>query len=162
MAHPYFQGNTAYPLIVSSQAGHNSEWNKWYKSYPILPYIQRHTVLVVPFMGFQYNKEQEQLTLCMLSIFSCCFGCLLIFFEINVQKIIPWILSVKQFGLRSGPTFCWAWFGSELFSKVIWPAQDTCRQKVKPLGMLKGLRTSPTMIKPIKESSYMSKHTKGW
>ena len=27
--------------------------------------------------------------------------------------------SVKQFGSRSGPTFCWAWSGSKLFAKVI-------------------------------------------
>ena len=27
--------------------------------------------------------------------------------------------SVKQFGARSGPTFCWAWSGSKLFAKVM-------------------------------------------
>ena len=37
--------------------------------------------------------------------------------------------SVKQFGSRSGPTFCWAWSGSKLFAKVI-----SRRQKSPPAG----------------------------
>ena len=33
----------------------------------------------------------------------------------------------KQFGSRSGPTFCWSWFGSKLFAKFI------SRQQKSPL-----------------------------
>ena len=38
------------------------------------------------------------------------------FFE---KKFREYNLSVKQIGSRSGPTFCRAWSGSKLFSKVI-------------------------------------------
>ena len=66
----------------------------------------------------------SMLTLCMLGIFSCSCCRLLIFFLINfLQNILRNTVSVsKQFGSRSGPTFCRFWFGSKLFVKcsLIW------------------------------------------
>ena len=46
---------------------------------------------------------------------------LLIFFKIDFFKKFfqEYHQSVKQFGSRSGPTFCPAWSGSKLFVKVI-------------------------------------------
>ena len=54
---------------------------------------------------FQHDKT---LTFCMLGIFFPCFYCLVIFFKINFFKKIfqEHYQSVKQFGSRSGPTFC--------------------------------------------------------
>ena len=52
----------------------------------------------------------KKLTLCPLGIFK------INFFEIFFQEYHQ---SVKQFGSRSGPTFCRAWSGSKLFAKVI-------------------------------------------
>ena len=54
-------------------------------------------------------------------IFSMFFCLLLIFFKINFfEKFIQkYDQSVKQFGSRSGPTFCRTWSGFKLFAKVI-------------------------------------------
>ena len=57
-----------------------------------------------------------------------CFCChLLTFFKINVfQKFFQeHYQSVKQFGSRSGPMFCWSLSGSKLFAKVISRQQVT-------------------------------------
>ena len=52
------------------------------------------------------------------------------FFETFFQEFHQeYHLSVKQIGSRSGPTFCWAWFGSNLFEKVM--SDNTSRQRVK-------------------------------
>ena len=61
------------------------------------------------------------LTLCMLGNFSCFCRLLLFFFKINIFKKFFQIHypCVKQFGSRSGRTFCRSWSGSKLFAKVI-------------------------------------------
>ena len=49
------------------------------------------------------------------------FCCLLILFKINFSEKFfqEYHLSVKQIGSRSGPTFCRAWSGSNLFAKAM-------------------------------------------
>ena len=78
----------------------------------------------------------------MLGNFFTCFCCrLLDFLNINFFKKFfkEHYQSVKWFGSRSGPTFCWSWSDSKLFSKIIsrqqklplaskelsWPYKDT-------------------------------------
>ena len=72
----------------------------------------------------------------MLGNFSWFFCRLLIFFKINfLEKFFQeQYKSVKQFGSRSGPTLCWSWSGSKLFSKVI-----SRRQVATSMGRVKGV-----------------------
>ena len=58
------------------------------------------------------------------------FCCLPILFKLN-KFFQEYQLSVKQIGSRSGPTFCRAWSGSELFAKL--SADDTRRKRFKIL-----------------------------
>ena len=71
----------------------------------------------------------------MLGNFACFFCGLRIFFLINFFKNIfqEYHQIVKQFGSRSGPTFCLAWSGSKLFAGVIsrWQKFATSRERVK-------------------------------
>ena len=50
-------------------------------------------------------------------------------FKINFKKFLQeHYQSVKCFGSRSGPTFCWSWSGSKLFAEFI------CRRQKSPLA----------------------------
>ena len=64
------------------------------------------------------------LSVCMLGNCSCFYFRLLTFFKIKFLKINhpgpP--SSVKQFGSRSRPTFCWSSSGFKLFAKGYWQA----------------------------------------
>ena len=71
--------------------------------------------------SFSQQKQNFHLTLCMLEKIFMAFCRPLIFLKINfIEKVFPEChLSVKQFGSRSGLTFCQAWYGLKLFVKVI-------------------------------------------
>ena len=77
--------------------------------------------------GLDYNPETPScsdhnwltwmLTLCMLGDFSCFFSCLLTFQNYFIQNFFQeHYLSVKQFGSRSGRTFCRSCSGSKQFT----------------------------------------------
>ena len=72
------------------------------------------------FTFYQVYKYYDFLTLCMLGNFSCFCCRLLTYYKIDfLKKILQGhYKSVKQFGSRSGPTFCLSWSGSKLFAKV--------------------------------------------
>ena len=63
------------------------------------------------------NTQSIKLVACWTICFFvvCDFFFLLNFFKKSFRITI----SVKQFGSRSGPTFCRAWSGSKLFAKII-------------------------------------------
>ena len=65
--------------------------------------------------------ETSPSTLWMLGNFARFFCRLLIFFKINFSKKFfqKYHQSIKQFGSRSGLTYCQAWSGSKLFAKII-------------------------------------------
>ena len=77
------------------------------------------------------NKEKKHLNSLHAGIFSWIFGRWFFFQNHNwfffqnqpFRKIIihffEWHQRVKQFGSRSGPTFCRTWSGSKLFAKII-------------------------------------------
>ena len=73
----------------------------------------------------QVTKDQNMscqfFTLCMLGKFPRLLLSSADFFKITFSEIFfqEHYQSVKQFGPRSGPTFCRSWSGSKLFAKVI-------------------------------------------
>ena len=75
----------------------------------------------------------KTLTLCMLGNFSCSCSPLLTFFKIKFFKKLfqEHYQCVKQFGSKSGPTYCQSCSGSKLFAKVIGRGHVvTSREKV--------------------------------
>ena len=91
----------------------------------------------------------RSLTLCMLGNFTCFFVICSFFKTIFSKKIFPeYHQSVKQFGSRSGPTFCQAWSGSKLFAKVISKWQKSPLVK-KDLKEVKGNRIHLLDIPPF-------------
>ena len=67
------------------------------------------------------TELNKMLILWMLGNYACFFCCLWIFLKLLFFKNIfqEYHQSVKQFGSRSGPTFCRFWSGSKLFAKAI-------------------------------------------
>ena len=67
-----------------------------------------------------FDKQYNCLTLCHLGNFEC-FCCLLMLFvdQLFAKYFQKYSRKVKQFGFRSGPTFCQARSGSKLFANVI-------------------------------------------
>ena len=85
--------------------------------------------------------SQVRLTLCMRGNFICFFVvCGFLFFNIKFFKNVfqEYHQSVIQFGSRSGPTFCRAWSGSKLFSKVIsrWQKSPLAGKELREIIML--------------------------
>ena len=116
----------------------------------------------VPTITLPLHKNKGSLTLCTLFchlrivlFFFFFFVCL--FFKLTFSKKIfqEYHQSVKQFGSRSGPTFCRAWYGSKLFAKVI------RRQQKSPLA---GKELNPNLKRGInsqkKKLSFKKKSTK--
>ena len=81
------------------------------------------------FLPFLFQVKHLVLTLCIIlhALFLCCFFFKINFFEKLFQEHNQ---SVKQFGSRSGLTFCQAWSASKLFAKVISRRHKISRPRV--------------------------------
>ena len=81
--------------------------------------LAKSTVKVVQKLHICEKVYFDQLLDCqiLLSLFLTLYYCT-IFYSLDAG-FFQYHPDVKQFGSRSGPTFCWAWSGSKLFAKVI-------------------------------------------
>ena len=81
-----------------------------------------------------YFANVLYLSICMLGNCSCFYIRLLTFFKIKFLRTNhqDHHQSVKQFGSRSRPTFCWSSSGFKLFAKVYWQTTklSTAMQRV--------------------------------
>ena len=90
----------------------------------------------------------------MLGNFACFFVlCGFFFFKLTFFKktFQEYHQCIKQFGSRSGPTFCRGWSGSKLFAKVI------SRRKKSPLaGKVKNCWMSSKQCRPWSDAAFCS------